>query len=225
MQSSILQDEGPLRGQDSCSCRHGACALQRVASCVSKYGALTAVLQAAVCSLQCRHYQVKRETASQFFRCPTNFWSLKMHMHTLNRFDTNISPVDQGKEWAWWRDILSPWMSFILHWHRHGPTAALQGLDLVQMKAILDGAQVPRIVKLHLCARLSLRLALQLQAEVAKNCMTSTNLSGLRVCSQTPVVQHASVTGTCLSFLSLQTFRHQPSSESMNRLTSFFFPC
>ena len=104
-------------------------------------------------------------------------------MHTLNRFDTNIGPVDQ-KEGAI-RDILSPWMSFILHWHRRGPTAALQGLDLVQMKAVLDGAQVPRIVKLHLCARLSLRLALQLQAEVAKNCMTSTNLSGLRVCSQT----------------------------------------
>ena len=40
------------RGQDSCSCRLGTCALQRVASCVSKYGALTAVLQAVyVCSV------------------------------------------------------------------------------------------------------------------------------------------------------------------------------
>ena len=41
-----------MGGQDSCSCRHGTCALQRVASCVSKYSALTAVLQAvSVCSV------------------------------------------------------------------------------------------------------------------------------------------------------------------------------
>ena len=110
----------------------------------------TAELQ--YCSLQ--HYQVRK-----YKLCMSLPWLVEM-----SDILTSVHRINQSEYWTWAvaRISVSPWMSFSLHWYRRGPTAVLQGLDLVQMKQSLVG---PEFLESHKCtcalAALVLKLALQ----------------------------------------------------------------